>query len=50
MYDLKTDPLEEKNLAFPGYERSEAEERQFQRLKRKLARVEKTRLKPLPTT
>lgn len=50
MYDLKTDPLEEKNLAFPGYERTEAQERQFQRLKRKLARVEKTRLRPLPTT
>lgn len=45
MYDLKTDPLEKKNLAFEGYERSEREEAQFQRLKRKLARVEKTRLK-----
>jgi choline-sulfatase len=47
MYDLKTDPLEETNLAYKGYERSEAQEKQFQRLKRKLARVEKTRLKPL---
>ncbi|HEU5062033.1 MAG TPA: sulfatase-like hydrolase/transferase [Solirubrobacterales bacterium] len=47
MYDLKTDPLEKKNLAYEGYERSEREEAQFQRLKRKLARVEKTRLKPL---
>jgi arylsulfatase A-like enzyme len=47
MYDLKTDPLEKKNLAFEGYERSEREEAQFQRLKRKLARVEKTRLQPL---
>ncbi len=47
MYDLKTDPLEEKNLAYEGYERSEREEAQFQRLKRKLARVEKTRLQPL---
>lgn len=46
MYDLKTDPLEKKNLAHEGYERSEREEAQFQRLKRKLARVEKTRLKP----
>jgi len=44
MYDLKTDPLEKKNLAYEGYERSEREEAQFQRLKRKLARVEKTRL------
>ena len=47
MYDLKTDPLEETNLAYKGYERTEAQEKQFQRLKRKLARVEKTRLKPL---
>jgi arylsulfatase A-like enzyme len=47
MYDLKTDPLEETNLAYKGYERTEAQEKQFQRLKRKLARVEKTRLQPL---
>ncbi len=47
MYDLKTDPEETTNLAYPGYERSPAQEQQLQRLKRKLARVEKTRLKPL---
>jgi choline-sulfatase len=47
MYDLKTDPLEKKNLAYEGYERSEREEAQLQRLKRKLAQVEKTRLRPL---
>ena len=47
MYDLKTDPLETTNLAFEGYERSDREEAQFQRLKRKLAAVEKTRLEPL---
>jgi arylsulfatase A-like enzyme len=47
MYDLKTDPLERTNLAYRGYERSPIQERQFQRLKRKLARVEKTRLNPL---
>jgi choline-sulfatase len=47
MYDLKTDPLEQKNLAYEGYERSKREEAQFQRLKRKLAAVEKTRLKSL---
>jgi arylsulfatase A-like enzyme len=46
MYDLKTDPLERKNLAYGGYKRSKEEEREFLRLKRKLARVEKTRLKP----
>ena len=47
MYDLKTDPLEKTNLAFKDYKRSPTEEKQFQRLKRKLARVEKTRLQPL---
>ncbi len=47
MYDLKTDPLEKTNLAYQGYERSPAQEKQYQRLKRKLARVEKTRLQAL---
>jgi arylsulfatase A-like enzyme len=47
MYDLKTDPLEETNLAFKGYERTPFQEKQFQRLKKKLAAVEKQRLKPL---
>jgi choline-sulfatase len=47
MYDLKTDPYEEINLAFEGYERTAAQEAQFKRLKQKLERVEKTRLKPL---
>jgi arylsulfatase A-like enzyme len=47
MYDLKTDPLEKKNLAFGGYERTPEQERELKRLKRKLARVEKTRLQPL---
>jgi choline-sulfatase len=44
MYDLKSDPEETENLAHPGYERSPAQEKQFRRLKRKLARVRKTRL------
>jgi arylsulfatase A-like enzyme len=47
MYDLKTDPEEKTNLAHSGYERTPEQERQLQRLKRKLARVEKTRLQPL---
>jgi hypothetical protein len=47
MYDLKTDPTEKTNIAFQGYERSATEETQFQRLKRKLARIEKRRLQPL---
>jgi arylsulfatase A-like enzyme len=50
MYDLKTDPLEKKNLAHKGYKRSEREEKQFQRLKRKLAAVEKKRLHPRKST
>jgi choline-sulfatase len=47
MYDLKTDPLETKNLAFGGHRRTPKQEKEFLRLKRKLARVEKTRLQPL---
>jgi choline-sulfatase len=47
MYDLKTDPLERKNLAYRGYKRTAAQEKQYRRLKRKLARIEKTRLHPL---
>jgi choline-sulfatase len=47
MYDLKSDPNEEINLAFEGYERTPAQEAQFTRLKKKLERVEKTRLRPL---
>ena len=47
MYDLKTDPLEKTNLAYSGYKRSPEQEKQLQRLKRKLARVEKTRLQAL---
>jgi choline-sulfatase len=48
MYDLKTDPNEEINLAYEGYQRNELQERQFQRLKKKLEKVEKVRLRPLP--
>ena len=47
MYDLKTDPLERTNLAYKHYKRTPAQERQYRRLRRKLARVEKTRLQPL---
>jgi choline-sulfatase len=47
MYDLKTDPYEEINLAFESYERTALQEREFLRLKKKLAKVEKTRLRPL---
>ncbi|HET7591282.1 MAG TPA: sulfatase-like hydrolase/transferase [Solirubrobacterales bacterium] len=47
MYDLKADPYEEVNLAFAGYERTALQQREFLRLKKKLAKVEKTRLRPL---
>jgi arylsulfatase A-like enzyme len=47
MYDLRTDPLETKNIAWPSYPRTKAEDAQLARLRRKLARVEATRLQPL---
>ena len=47
MYDLKTDPLERTNLAYKNHKRSPEQQRQFRRLRRKLARVEQTRLQPL---
>ena len=46
MYDLRRDPLEKRNIAYPGHERTPTEEREMARLKRKLARVEETRLEP----
>jgi arylsulfatase A-like enzyme len=50
MYDLKTDPLEQLNLAYPGYQRTAEQETQFQRLMSRLAQVKKSRLQPLPNT
>jgi choline-sulfatase len=47
MYDLKADPLERVNLAHRGYHRTPEQEREYKRLRRKLARVERTRLQPL---
>jgi len=47
MYDLKSDPLERKNLAYRGYRRTPAQQRQYERLRKKLARVQRTRLRPL---
>jgi choline-sulfatase len=46
-YDLKADPLERTNLAYRHHKRTAAEERQYRRLRRKLRRVEETRLRPL---
>jgi arylsulfatase A-like enzyme len=47
MYDLKHDPLEKRNIAFPGHKRTAEQERELKRLKSKLARVEKNRLQSL---
>ena len=47
MYDLKTDALERKNLAYSGYTRTAEEERQFKRLLKRLAAIQRTRLEPL---
>jgi choline-sulfatase len=47
MYDLKADPLERINLAYTLHKRTPEVKRQYRRLRRKLARVEQTRLQPL---
>jgi choline-sulfatase len=47
MYDLKTDPLERTNLAYRKYKRTAVQEREYKRLRKKLERIEKTRLRPL---
>jgi hypothetical protein len=39
--------VEVKNLAFPGNRRTREQERQYRRLRAKLAQVERTRLQPL---
>jgi choline-sulfatase len=47
MYDRRNDPNELTNLADPDYPRTPVQEEQMRRLKRKLARVQRTRLQPL---
>jgi choline-sulfatase len=47
MYDLATDPLERTNLAYKHHKRTPEQQRQYRRLRRKLVRVEQTRLRPL---
>jgi arylsulfatase A-like enzyme len=47
MYDLKHDPLEKTNIAWPDYPRNKKQNRELHRLKRKLAEVEAQRLQPL---
>jgi choline-sulfatase len=50
MYDLKHDPLERHNLAHQHHDRTPVQEKQYRRLRRKLARVKAKRLRPLPDT
>jgi choline-sulfatase len=50
LYDLKSDPLERRNLGNRGARLTPRQQREFRRLKRKLAQVQKTRLQPLPST
>ena len=47
---LYRDALEMKNLAFDGYKRTPAQQKQYLRLRRKLAKVKAQRLQPLPNT
>jgi choline-sulfatase len=47
MYDLKADPLERTNLAYKHHKRTPTQEREYKRLRRKLAKIEQTRLQPL---
>ena len=48
LYHLRHDRFERKNLAAPGYRRNRFQETQFKRLRKKLAKVERERLQPLP--
>ena len=50
MYDLQRDPSEARNLAAPGIRRTSRQQREYKRLKAKLARVEATRLGPIAGT
>lgn len=47
MYDLLTDPLETRNIAYPGHKRTPAQEKEFIRLREQLAVVTQERLKPI---
>ena len=50
MYDLQSDPLERTNLAYKHYQRTPAQEREYKRLRTKLAKVQRTRLQPVSMT
>lgn len=48
LYDLKHDPVESTNLAAPGFKRDRRQQAQYKRLRKKLVKVEASRLQPLP--
>lgn len=48
LYDLERDPIEARNLAAPNVRRTAKQNMQYRRLRKKLLRVEKQRLQPLP--
>jgi choline-sulfatase len=47
MYDRKNDPLEQRNIAFPGTKRTKKEKKAYVQLRKQLEAVERTRLQPL---
>jgi choline-sulfatase len=47
MYDLLKDPFETENLASPGFQRNNKQQKEFKRLQAKLQLVQATRLRPL---
>jgi len=50
MYDLKSDPLERRNLAHSSHRRTPAQQKQYVRLQRKLSQIKAKQLQPLPNT
>ena len=47
MYDLLSDPLEVTNIAWPSYNRSPEQQKEYERLQLKLQSVKSSRLQPL---
>jgi arylsulfatase A-like enzyme len=47
MYDLLKDPLETENLAAPGFQRNNQQQKEYERLQSELQLVKTTRLQPL---
>lgn len=48
MYDLKTDPLERKNLAYRPNRMTPVQKAHFNRLRKRIKRIEQEKLQPLP--